>query len=274
MTGETSRWRKGRPAVLENWDEVQHDPVTNPPKLAGMAKDDAVDAIRGWFFENFEDPAESTPYESAEGGYQYIWGGPYDTRDIIENVFYRRTSKAVIEAAIDEIDEGMEWVPNSSRRQAPDEGEEFEDLEPSPSELYARMQEQIDAIQEALDHAPDTPAGMGHNQPPEPLDIEPLDAEDRAELSSTLGVLKAQPVEPNDNGKVATEALAKFETKREKLGKWLLKQGEVFTTEAVKEAGKQFGKWAAAAFWLWLMDMMFGVSQAVHAWLQALGVPF
>jgi len=30
-----------------------------------------------WFLANFENPAECTPYESAEGGYQWIWGGPY-----------------------------------------------------------------------------------------------------------------------------------------------------------------------------------------------------
>src|SRR6266852_1153201 len=63
-------------------------------------------------------------------------------------------------------------------------------------------------------------------------------------------------------------------SKREKLGKWLAKQGEVFTTEAVKEAGKQFGKWAPTAFWLWLMDMMFGVSSAAHAWLKGVGLHF
>ena len=34
-----------------------------------------------WFNQNFEDPAERTPYESAEGGYQWIWGGPYDARE-------------------------------------------------------------------------------------------------------------------------------------------------------------------------------------------------
>jgi hypothetical protein len=130
---------------------------------------------------------------------------PYDTRDIIENVFYRRTSNAVIAAAIDEINsDGFDWVPNSSRRQAPEEDRDFNDPEPSLSELHASMQQQIDAMQEALPHAPETPGGMGHNQPPEPLDIEPLNAEDRAELSDALQVLKAQPVEPSDKGKAAT----------------------------------------------------------------------
>jgi hypothetical protein len=28
--------------------------------------------MRNWFYSNFEDPADNTPYESAEGGYIYI----------------------------------------------------------------------------------------------------------------------------------------------------------------------------------------------------------
>src|SRR5262245_24243232 len=39
-----------------------------------------------------------------------------------------------------------------------------------------------------LAHPPKTPAGMGHNRPPEPLDPEPLDANDRTELSTALSV--------------------------------------------------------------------------------------
>jgi hypothetical protein len=48
----------------------------------------------------------------------------------------------------------------------------------------------------------------------------------------------------------------------------------VFTTEAVKEAGKQFGRWAPRVFWLWLMDQMFGVSHIIHAWLHLISPPF
>ena len=55
-----------RPKILEHWDEVQHDPLTLPPDdFDGMSTDDAVELIKEWFFENFEDPVHSTPYESA-----------------------------------------------------------------------------------------------------------------------------------------------------------------------------------------------------------------
>ncbi|MET3972872.1 hypothetical protein ABIB94_007871 [Bradyrhizobium sp. JR7.2] len=44
-----------------------------------MRKDQKREVMIQWFSANYEDPAVSTPYESAEGGYQYIWGGPYET---------------------------------------------------------------------------------------------------------------------------------------------------------------------------------------------------
>jgi len=46
-----------------------------------------LEAMEVWFFENFEDPANQTPYEGKEGGYIYIWGGPYDAREELEDQF-------------------------------------------------------------------------------------------------------------------------------------------------------------------------------------------
>lgn len=265
--------KRKRLAVLDTWDEVQHDPVSDPPSVSGMAEDDAVDAVIEWFLANFEDPVHETPFESAEGGYQYIWGGPYETRDIIETVFGDDgVSPSIIEAVIRQLEtETSEWVPSGSRRQAPEPDDLGEDVEPGPSqtELHQVMNERIVELEEALEKVPKPPSGIGHNHPPEPMDVEPLDENDREQIKGALAILKAQPVEPVDREPAAT-AFMMFEIKRAKLGKWLAQQGQLFTTEAVKEAGKQFGKWAPTAFWLWLMDRMFGVSEAVGAWLHVI----
>jgi hypothetical protein len=61
-----------------------------------MSQEDAIEAIKDWFLVNFEDPVHSTPYESAEGGYIYIWGGPYETRDIVEHFFSDAASEELI----------------------------------------------------------------------------------------------------------------------------------------------------------------------------------
>jgi hypothetical protein len=73
-----------------------------------------------WFLANYEDPAESTPYCSAEGGYQYLCGGPYAAREEIDAHFQNELTaqfdadelEEIIDAAVDEIEqEGvLEWA--------------------------------------------------------------------------------------------------------------------------------------------------------------------
>ena len=60
---------------------------SDPPSLDGLEEDEAVEAMVDWFAANYEDPAQSTPYDSSEGGYQYIWGGPYDAEEEIWGAF-------------------------------------------------------------------------------------------------------------------------------------------------------------------------------------------
>ena len=165
------RWRRSgvakRPAVLGNWDEVRHDPSSLPPDdFADRPIPDSVALIREWFFENFEDPAVETPYESREGGYQYIWGGPYSVRDIVENVFADTASDELIRAAIDSIEaDGVEWVPNGNRRQAPEKDDD-EIVEADPAVLHAELRQRLDEIEELIAKLPEMLPGIGHNQPP------------------------------------------------------------------------------------------------------------
>lgn len=263
---------KKRPEILVNWDEIQHDSLTIPPDdFADMSVEEAVQAITEWFGENFEDPAQSTPYESKEGGYQYIWGGSYDTRDIIENVFADTASQEIIDAAIAELESvSSEWVPNSRRLQPPDDDEPPDEEEWNPAVLHAQVQERIKDLEETLGRVARLPPGIGHNRPPEPLDPEPLDEKDRQEIATALQTLKAQPVEPQDKGAVAGAAVAQLESKRAKLGQWLAKQGDLFVSEAVKEAGK----WVPRVLWLLLADQLFGLLRIVQKWLNVIHPPF
>lgn len=176
-----------RPTILDTWDEPQLDPLTTPPDdFEGMSLDDAANLIKDWFFENFEDPAHITPYESAEGGYQYIWG-PYDARDVIENVFADTASEELIEAAIATIErEGVVWVPNSSRLQPPDEDED--ELPPNPENLHTEMLERIAALEETLAQMSPRPAGIGHNNPPEAIEALPFSDLDCKEAERLIAV--------------------------------------------------------------------------------------
>lgn len=62
-----------------------------------------ISLMKTWFFEHYEDPAERTPFESREGGYQWIYGGPYEVEQELFNHFSKQYSEEEIKKAADEI---------------------------------------------------------------------------------------------------------------------------------------------------------------------------
>ncbi|MEV5418635.1 MULTISPECIES: hypothetical protein [Streptomyces] len=70
----------------------------------------SVDEMVDWFFENYEDPANGVPFDSGEGGYQYVLGGPYDARDVLANQFPDASAEDVDDAVLLIESDGHEWV--------------------------------------------------------------------------------------------------------------------------------------------------------------------
>ena len=65
-----------------------------------------------WFRLNYEDPAERTPYVSAEGGYIWIWGGPYSAREVLEEQFQESVPQELIDELVEELEgECWDWAP-------------------------------------------------------------------------------------------------------------------------------------------------------------------
>ncbi len=56
-------------------------------EIKNFDQDTQKSVMRSWFYTNYENPSEHTPFESKEGGYIYIWGGPFDAREELEDVF-------------------------------------------------------------------------------------------------------------------------------------------------------------------------------------------
>ena len=109
-------------------------PPSLPPTLDEI--EDAADritAMRNWFLANYDDPANSLPYESKEGGYQWIWGGPYDAAEEIGEAF-PDIDEDEKSAAVDSVqDDGVyEWTVASRRIVSPDpdEGRDEQDYDP------------------------------------------------------------------------------------------------------------------------------------------------
>jgi hypothetical protein len=153
-------------------DETDEDPDV---KLTPDARTALMEEMVEWFLERFEDPAERTPYESAEGGYQWIWGGPYDANEELQHEFGSRVPLSVIEEAVAEIeiDGLLEWAPVASEDDYRDDDEPVEDRE---ERLRADVQRNLQILDEAVDQFRNL-AMRSHNQPPELVDDLPIDIE-------------------------------------------------------------------------------------------------
>lgn len=83
--------------------------------LRYISKENQLEVMRNWFYDNFEDPAESCPYDGREGGYAYIYGGPYDANDELQSMFGENVKLNYIEELADELQEHCwEWSGNSN----------------------------------------------------------------------------------------------------------------------------------------------------------------
>jgi hypothetical protein len=81
--------------------------------------------MQTWFFENYEDPVENTPYESAEGGFQYIWGGPFDAHQELDAEFSGIVPDDLIQEFADKLsDIAAEWT--SAHHEDEDSSDQFD----------------------------------------------------------------------------------------------------------------------------------------------------
>ena len=177
-------------------------PASNPPDLEDGDSDLRVETMVEWFHENFEDPAQHTPYESAEGGYQYIWGGPYDAREQVGSAF-PEASDEEIDAAIDEIESDgiVYWAPRDTRIQPEDDSYVPDLTEPPLSEQLAALGPRLDIVEAWLDAFEQTAVGMGHNQPPAEFRLAP-DEDELAELRQSIADVRKElaKADPADDG--------------------------------------------------------------------------
>lgn len=84
--------------------------------LATASEEDQLVAMRAWFLSRYCDPANSTPYNGREGGYQFVHGGPYDPEEELCDRFGSIVDENRIRLVIDEMYEmvGEDWAPIQS----------------------------------------------------------------------------------------------------------------------------------------------------------------
>jgi hypothetical protein len=127
------------PKKVTSYWSPKTDRVITPSELRRLSKDAQEEVMRHWFGQNFMDPNE-LPYDSGEGGYQWIWGRASDPKDALENEFSGKVSDELIESLADEyIEISHEWSPQ------PDEDDFYrddwvpDDLEGPYMELMAAL---------------------------------------------------------------------------------------------------------------------------------------
>ena len=101
--------------------DMELKPPSVAPSLAGLTREEQIEEMAQWFFANFTDPAHSTQYETREGGYQYIWGGPYVASEELEEAFGDQVDyDLIVEAAeyIQDQDGIFDWAPAEARIQS------------------------------------------------------------------------------------------------------------------------------------------------------------
>lgn len=81
--------------------------------LKDASREEQQDAIRHWFLSRYEDPANETPWDGEEKAYIFVWGGPYDPNDVIQERFGDIVEYEVMEEVIRDLhrDVGEQWAP-------------------------------------------------------------------------------------------------------------------------------------------------------------------
>lgn len=205
------------------------------PDIQSLSGEEKSQAMADWFFENFEDPANHLPYDSREGGYQWIWGGPYDAREEVSDAFHHQATQEELDEAADivESDGTADWTVNQQRLvEEPDDDEiDFDQLRSEVMELRA----QLNALRDA-------PPGMGHNNPPDAIADEQPTADELSEGIAACDEVVAEIDRDNASDpttfKRASEVLFRLAKRFSKwAGSAILAGTAAFTIGYISEAG-------------------------------------
>jgi len=120
--------------------------------LQSAERDEQLIAMRGWFCARFCDPAHETPYNSREGGYLFVNGGPFNPSTELHDRFDDIADDELIEEVINELicEVGEEWAPI---RSAPldDYDERFDFDLVDADEPLRRVHKRLDECRQVLE---------------------------------------------------------------------------------------------------------------------------
>lgn len=235
-----------------------------PSQLKRVGRARQLGYIKFWFNTYFEDPVQETPW--VEGEYVYLWGGPYDADEVIQDKFGDLVSYERMREAIDEIesDGTTDWAPTSrhpdyqaSLGDRDEDSEHDADVdEPSQAtieEILRRLRsgasihlggveerferqvlrDHVAKLEAALARMRSAPPGRGHNGPPDEDDDATSDLKPSlADAVADVATIKREiELSTPDVLKVAeaTSRLSRF-------GKWIAARAQKALERAVENA--------------------------------------
>lgn len=269
-------------------------------QLKKLGRQRQIAYMQAWFRRYFEDPAHETPYESAEGGYLYIWGGPYDAHEELEAEFGQFVPFGRIDEAARELERGglVDWAPTShhpSRKQDEDDRLEVEESDSSTDDLdsliadleagaptrygdeYELSQRRmvLDRLQEVereCERLKPTHGGIGHNRPP-PDEIGVARDSVIAEAGEDAQSIRFELQKKEPDARIVARAASRLKALANWVGKKIDKGADAFMTTLGAGA-------AAAAISLIvkespaIADKINQLLAAVTKWLATITVPF
>ena len=218
-----------------------------------------------WFHHFYEDPANETPYNGREGGYQYIKGGPYSAEEELRESFEDVVAEDAISEAVKQIqNDGLfDWAPSDRHpdsidfyedavaEQYPQEEVSLEQLSEiaagglaggivSEKEMVARaaVLEQIAALKDDLPR-PASHGGIGHNHPPEEFE---LHGDELQETTESIDAIEAELASEKPNAEFVAEKASRLK----KAVGWVADKLDTTVDAFCKSFGTTLG--AAVAF--------------------------
>ncbi len=208
-----------------------------------------------WFHANFEDPAMETPYDGREGGYQYIWGGPFDANEELWSAFPEAGDELISRAASEIQSDGLfDWAPSGSRIQPDDEPDEH-DYEEELEAKLATLGGQLDRIEQHIAYWRNRAPQIGHNGPPDEFRLGADDA-DLAAAEASVAEVRAELGKPDRantaNAEVIERAEGAFKRLANRIFGWIKAGAGALVVGVIGGAGKHIGEEIAKdpqAFW-------------------------
>lgn len=274
---------------------VQLEPFSNT-EFATLSTYQKKRYLIDWFHHYYWDPANDLPYNSREGGYQWIYGGPYEALEVLSDEFGSDVEHELIELAVDEIqsDGLMDWSPSPNHPAQEREHDEenydewlIQSVANLPTETIITVNN-LEAEREKRDKIvsvtrkilaefgarDDHRHKIGGNNPPDEFR---LTSEEWDGILGGVTRLHDGLTEGNANPIEAAETLLSLQV----FWDGLKRRAGLFFDELVKSAGKATGEWIGPKGVFYgsaVLSMIGGKLSALFSaaaeWLQTFNLPF